>query len=160
MTAGDAAGRRYETQRRLPTPAEHRSLATSVGWADHFDWETLPQSLDGSLTGVVVLSAGVAVAMGRLVGDGAHYFYVQNVIVHPDHREEGLGTLVLEELIAWVERTAPSDAFVGLFSSPEGETLYAQHGFGTEDMTGMHRTVRPVRPAKASGATTAERTDA
>ena len=147
MTAGDAEGRHYRTEHRLPTADEHRVLATSVGWADHFDWATLPQSLAGSLTGVVVLSEGTAVAMGRLVGDGAHYFYVQDVIVHPDHREEGLGTRVLEELIAWVERTAPSDAFVGLFSSPEGETLYAEHGFGTEDMTGMHRTVRPVRTA-------------
>jgi GNAT superfamily N-acetyltransferase len=160
VTGGDTAGRRYETRRRLPTPEEHRSLATAVGWADHFDWTTLPQSLAGSLTGVVVLSDGAAVAMGRLVGDGAHYFYVQDLIVHPEHREEGLGTLVLEELIAWVERTSPSDAFVGLFSSPEGETLYAEHGFGTEDMTGMHRTVRPVRPSKAPGAPTADSTDA
>lgn len=135
----------YSTERRLPTAEEHRALATSVGWADHFDWDTLPQSLAGSLAGVVVLRNGVAVAMGRLVGDGAHYFYVQDVIVHPDHREEGLGTLVLEELLDWIERTAPSDAFVGLFSSPEGERLYAEHGFGTEDMTGMHRTVRPKR---------------
>ncbi len=136
----------YSTERRVPTAEEHRALATSVGWDDHFDWNSLPQSLAGSLTGVVVLQNGDAVAMGRLVGDGAHYFYVQDVIVHPDHREEGLGTLVLEELLAWVERTAPSDAFVGLFSSPAAETLYAEHGFGTEDMTGMHRTVRPRRP--------------
>jgi GNAT superfamily N-acetyltransferase len=135
----------YITERRLPTVEEHRALATSVGWDDHFDWDTLPQSLAGSLTGVVVLQGGDPVAMGRLVGDGAHYFYLQDVIVHPDHREGGLGTLVLEELLAWVERTAPSDAFVGLFSSPEAETLYADHGFGTEDMTGMHRTVQPRR---------------
>ncbi len=134
----------YTTELRLPTLEEHRALATSVGWADHFDWDTLPRSLAGSLTGVVVLRDGDAVAMGRLVGDGSHYFYVQDVIVHPDHREEGLGTRVLEELLAWVERTAPSDAFVGLFSSPEAESLYAEHGFGTEDMTGMHRTVRPA----------------
>jgi GNAT superfamily N-acetyltransferase len=141
MTAGD-----YRAVHRLPTVEEHRALATSVGWADHVDWATLPLSLAGSLTGVVVLRGGDAVAMGRIVGDGAHYFYVQDVVVHPDHREEGLGTLVLEELLAWIQRTAPSDAFVGLFSSPEGETLYAEHGFGTEDMTGMHRTVRPGTP--------------
>ncbi len=147
----------YTTELRLPTAEEHRALATSVGWADHFDWDTLPRSLAGSLTGVVVLRDGDAVAMGRLVGDGSHYFYVQDVIVHPDHREEGLGTRVLEELLAWVERTAPSDAFVGLFSSPEAETLYAEHGFGTEDMTGMHRT---VRPAARSGSAARENRDA
>ncbi|MFD3443771.1 GNAT family N-acetyltransferase [Microbacteriaceae bacterium 4G12] len=145
MTVHDVPGRGYAAERRLPTAEEHRALATSVGWDDHFDWATLPQSLAGSLTGVVVLHAGAPVAMGRLVGDGAHYFYVQDLIVHPDHREEGLGTLVLEELLAWIARTAPSDAFVGLFSSPEAETLYAGHGFGTRDMTGMHRTVRPLR---------------
>jgi GNAT superfamily N-acetyltransferase len=150
VTAGD-----YSTEHRLPTAEEHRALATAVGWADHFDWATLPLSLAGSLTGVVVLRNGNAVAMGRLVGDGAHYFYVQDVIVHPDHREEGLGTLVLEELLAWIEHTAPSDAFVGLFSSPEGESLYAGHGFGTEDMTGMHRTVRPGRGTPTRGNTDA-----
>jgi GNAT superfamily N-acetyltransferase len=160
VSQSDPSDPGYDTEHRLPTAEEHRALATSVGWDDHFDWATLPQSLAGSLTGVVVLRAGAPVAMGRLVGDGAHYFYVQDVIVHPDHREEGLGTLVLEELLDWIAQTAPSDAFVGLFSSPEAETLYAEHGFDTRDMTGMHRTVHPLRLGSGAGIPTGGGTDA
>lgn len=29
--------------------------------------------------------------MGRVVGDGAFFFYVQDVAVHPQHRRRGLG---------------------------------------------------------------------
>ena len=129
---------------RLPTPAEHRALAESVGWGDHFDEASLPGSLDGSLTGVVALDGERAAAMGRLVGDGCHYFYVQDVIVDPVYQDEGLGSGILQRLLRWIEDTAPAEAFVGLFSSPAGEALYAEHGFATVDMLGMHRTVQPA----------------
>jgi len=125
---------------RHPTAAEHRELAKAVGWADHFDSETVPRSLAASLFGVVVTDAnGSVVGMGRLVGDGVHYFYVQDVVVHPQHEGAGLGTRIIERLLAWTKEAGGDSAFVGLFASDEAVSLYRDHGFVTDGMTGMHR---------------------
>ncbi|TBN56642.1 GNAT family N-acetyltransferase [Glaciihabitans arcticus] len=123
---------------RLPTAAEHLALAASVGWLDHFDAPTLADSLAGSLHGVVIESSGSVVAMGRVVGDGSHYFYLQDVIVHPAHSDDGLGSRVVSELLDWIRSAAAPRAFVGLFSSPEATDLYSEFGFEEpSDMTGM-----------------------
>jgi len=110
----------------------------SVGWDDHIPDEVLSASLENSLRGVVALADDEPVAMARLVGDGAHYFYVQDVVVHPDHSDSGLGTQLTQRLLDWVDARAGSSAFVGLFASPDAASLYESLGFGTADMTGMH----------------------
>jgi GNAT superfamily N-acetyltransferase len=136
----------YGFQPRVADPDEHRALARAVGWDDHFDGNTIPNSLDRSLTGIVVMHSGSAVGMGRLVGDGEHYFYLQDVIVHPDHTEGGLGSEIVSRLLAWVADHTPAPAFVGLFASDEAIGLYEGFGFTTEGMTGMHRFVDPKEP--------------
>lgn len=49
---------------RVPTPAEHRLLAESVGWHDAFAWEAMPASLEASLAGVLVLDDGGPIGSG------------------------------------------------------------------------------------------------
>ena len=128
----------YTFDERLPTPGEHRALMRSVGWADHVPDGVLLRSLENSLHGVVALADDEPVAMARLVGDGVHYFYVQDVVVHPHHNDSGLGTQLTQRLLDWVDARAGSSAFVGLFASPDAASLYESLGFSTADMTGMH----------------------
>lgn len=120
----------YETIDRVATVAEHRQLAELVGWENSFRWEAMPGSLAGSCCGTVVLDeAGAIVAMGRVVGDGAFFFYVQDVAVHPQHRRRGLGTAVMDRLRTQVTTLAGGTAFLGLFSTQEAEPLYQGTGF-------------------------------
>ena len=63
---------------RHPTAAEHRELAKAVGWADHFDSETVPRSLAASLFGVVVTDAN-----GTVVGIPARPVPVDTVHYSP-----------------------------------------------------------------------------
>lgn len=131
-------------EHRLPTPIEHGALAESVGWSDHFDAGSIAESIAGSSCGVVAMKDGEAVGMGRIVGDGVHYFYIQDVIVHPEHTDDGLGSQIVGHLLDWIAATAPSEAFVGLFASPEAVDLYREFRFTTTAMTGMHRFVLPA----------------
>ncbi|MBA4865621.1 GNAT family N-acetyltransferase [Streptomyces sp. PSKA54] len=129
---------------RLPTPAEHRRLAEAVGWTTAFDWDTTPASLAGSLAGVVAMAGNHVVGMGRLVGDGVKYFYVQDLAVLPAHQGAGIGTALLRRLLDHVASTAPSTAFVGLFATDGAVPLYERSGFTRGDMTGMFRLVKPT----------------
>ncbi len=140
----------YTVVDRVATVAEHRQLAGLVGWEDSFRWEAMPGSLAGSCCGTVVLDeAGAIVAMGRVVGDGAFFFYVQDVAVHPQHRGRGLGKLVVERLRAQVTALAGGAAFLGLFSTPEAELLYQGTGFEARPgLTGMWQVLRTGQEAE------------
>lgn len=120
-------------EERVPTAAEQRAVAESVGWDDHFDWASLPASLAGSLRGVVALDGDRVVGVGRLVGDGVRYWYVQDVMVRPDASEQGIASTIVERLVAWVREHAPAEAIVGLFASPEATGVYEELGFAAAD---------------------------
>ena len=132
----------FEYADRVPTPEEHRMLAESVGWGSAFAWDAMPGSLAGSFAGVTVLQDGRAVAMGRVVGDGTFYFYVQDVVVLPELQGRGIGHEILRRLVARVDEVAPPKAFIGLFAAGESPAFYERHGFAVHrGMTGMFRVV-------------------
>ena len=134
---------------RLPTPAEHRRLAESVGWTDAFDWSVMPASIAGSCCGVTVLRDGEAVGMGRVVGDGSFYFYVQDVVVLPELQGQGVGNEILRRLVARVDAVAAPKAFIGLFAAGSSTSFYERHGFAVHrGMTGMFRVVPPRESAR------------
>jgi GNAT superfamily N-acetyltransferase len=128
-------------EQRLPTVDEFRAIAESVDWLDHFDWASIGRSLEASLHSVVAVDDGRAVAVGRVVGDGVRYFYVQDVMVDPQHEGEGIATAITAQLVDWVRSVAAPKAFVGLFASPDAEGVYEELGFTREDATGMHLTI-------------------
>jgi GNAT superfamily N-acetyltransferase len=134
----------------VPTPAEYRALCTAVGWADIIDFDAAPASLVRSLFGVVAVDGGRAIGMGRLVGDGAMYFYVQDVAVDPDRRHEGVGEAIVARLVAHVRTRVTREAFVGLFAVAGTEPFYGRHGFERRDgMVGMFRVVQRASPGPA-----------
>lgn len=130
-------------ERRVPTPEEHRRLAEAVGWTHGFHWPSVPSSLERSLFGVVAMAGGEAVAMGRVVGDGALYFYIQDVAVDPDWQGQGIGRRIVEALLEHIRDIASGPAFVGLFATDDAIRLYESHGFTKGDMTGMFRVIHP-----------------
>ena len=128
--------------RRVPTAQEHRELAESVGWGAAFPWESMAASLGGSICGVVAHDADELIGMGRVVGDGAFYFYVQDVAVRPERQHRGLGRAIMADLIAQIRDAAPGRCFVGLFATREAEPLYRSLGLTPGDLLGMF-TVMP-----------------
>jgi GNAT superfamily N-acetyltransferase len=125
---------------RVATVAELRELARSVDWLDHYDWPSMGRALERSIAGVVAVDDDRVVGAARIVGDGVRYFYLQDVLVEPDHTDEGIASRMVQRLLDVVQATAPADPFIGLFSSPEARGVYESLGFAADDtMTGMHR---------------------
>lgn len=130
---------------RAPTLDEYRELCTAVGWERAINSEAAPQSLDRSLHHVVATVDGRVIGMGRIVGDGAIYFYLQDIAVHPDYQRRGIGHLILGHLMAYLEAHAPAKAFIGLFAAQGTQSFYRRHGFGQyEQLVGMF-CVAPVQ---------------
>lgn len=130
----------FEIIERSPTVAEHKFLWESVGWG-HVDIVMTEQSLANSVYAVVALCDGDIVGMGRIVGDGAMYFYIQDVAVRPEYQGNGLGKMIMDQLLAFINRRRHKNgiAFIGLFAASGKERFYEQYGFKdhSPEMTGM-----------------------
>ena len=83
------------------------------------------------------------VGMGRLVGDGHMYFYIQDVAVDPTHQGQGIGQQIIDSLLEHIREVAPGPVFVGLFATDAALPLYERNGFSRGDMQGMFRIVTP-----------------
>lgn len=107
----------YTIGERAPTIAEYRAICTAVGWAAVINLEAAPRSLANSLYHVVALHGAQVIGMGRIVGDGAMYFYLQDIAVVPEYEGHGVGRRIVDRLAAFINANAPSQAFVGLFAA-------------------------------------------
>ncbi len=127
---------------RAPTLDEYIELCAAVGWNETINFAAAPVSLARSLTSIVVLDRGRSVTrpvgMGRIVGDGALFFYLQDIIVRPEYQGLGLGRRIVERLMGWLQTHAPERAFVGLFAAEGKDSFYAHFGFMRHPaLTGM-----------------------
>jgi ribosomal protein S18 acetylase RimI-like enzyme len=118
----------YDVVERLPTVEEFVSLREAAGMTPR-SREGVERGLPNSLFGVVTEHepTGETVGMGRIVGDGGTVYQITDMAVHPDHQRRGLGTRVMEAILDYLEREAPSRAYVNLFADVEG--FYERFGF-------------------------------
>ena len=85
------------------------------------------KALPNSLFGVQVILDGIAVGMGRVVGDGALNFEIVDVAVDPLHQGRGLGRQIMQSIMAYLDREAMPTAYITLMADvPE---LYLKFGF-------------------------------
>ena len=67
--------------------------------------------------------------MGRVIGDGAIYFYIQDVIVLPEFQKFGLGKLIMNQIEAYLNKNAPHNAFIGLMAADGVQKFYEKFGY-------------------------------
>ena len=114
------------------------------------------KALNNSLYTLVAYKDGVAVGMGRIVGDGAVICYVQDLIVLPQVRGQGIGSLILETLKEFVtnEGYEGTTMMFDLMCALGRESFYQKHGFisrPTKDLgPGMIQYIEIGRSDKAA----------
>jgi len=139
----DSFGGHMRLEHRSPTVTEYRRLRDLVGW-----WETdevsTEKALKNSLFSVVAVKNGTVVGVGRVIGDEGLYYYIQDLIIHPELQAKGLGTSLMKELMGYIMANAKSGAFVGLMVAKGLEKYHNQFGFKArdEDAPGMYQVIR------------------
>ncbi len=89
------------------------------------------KAIKNSLFCVSVKVNGQIAAMGRVVGDGARIFYLQDVFVAPDYQGLGIGREMMNRMMAYIKENAFEDArtTVGLMAAKGKEDFYLKLGF-------------------------------
>ena len=69
------------------------------------------------------------IAFARVVGDGGLCFYIQEIIVHPNHRRKGIATKFMDHIFIYLRKTATKRSYIGVFSGKGLERFYEKYGF-------------------------------
>ncbi|KZN49897.1 GNAT family N-acetyltransferase [Pseudoalteromonas luteoviolacea] len=117
-----------------PSAKEFVQLRTDVGWGDT-DLNMAALSLEQSLFHVTARVDSKLVGMGRVIGDGALFFYIQDLAVHPNYQQTGIGGMLMAQIESWLADNASKGATIGLMSARGKESFYARYGYGQR--TGM-----------------------
>ncbi|MEJ2696958.1 MAG: GNAT family N-acetyltransferase [Candidatus Sulfobium sp.] len=129
-------------EHKLPTVSEYTYLRDSVGWLK-IDEQAAEIALSNSLFSVVALENNEIVGLGRIVGDGGIYYYIQDLIVHPRLQRQSIGKKLMDELMTYINANAKTGAFVGLMAAKGLERYYESFGFKArnQDAPGMYQVI-------------------
>lgn len=118
----------FQIKRVSPSVEEFLSLRIKVGWKNPVK-NIASASLQNSLFHVVAYDKSRLVAMGRVIGDGAMYFYIQDVVVAPDYQGVGLGAALMDEIEFYLASAAHEGATIGLLAAKGKEAFYARYAY-------------------------------
>jgi len=113
---------------KLPTAEEYNRLRKAVGWGTYQE-VVIEKALPNSLYGVCAYQAGELVGMARIIGDGGMVYYIQDVIVLPDYQRRGIGTQMMDQVMAYLRAHASQNTIIGLMSAKGKEAFYEKYGF-------------------------------
>ena len=111
-----------------PTTSDFLHLREMMGWGQ-LDYAAVGKGLASSLYCVCVYQDHQLVAMGRVVGDGAIYFYIQDVMVRTAYQGQGLGHLIMDKIMTFIGTHATENSTIGLMSAKGKEGFYHKYGF-------------------------------
>lgn len=100
-----------------------------MGWRDDVNFAAAKAALAASLFHVVAEIDGAVVGMARVVGDGAMFFYVQDVVVAPEHQAKGIGARLIQAIRDWLIANAPPMAQAFVFEADGRHEFYRKLGF-------------------------------
>ena len=126
----------YKVELKAPALDEFANLRKQVKWQNPDD-EVLKASIENSLFWVTVYDTDKLIGTGRVVGDSAMYFYIQDVIVAPSYQKQGIGHLVMTHIENYLSNTCSNSATIALLSAHGKESFYTQYGYVKRDGDGL-----------------------
>ncbi|WP_330960057.1 GNAT family N-acetyltransferase [Photobacterium sp. 53610] len=116
----------YQMVEQVVAPEDFLRLREISGLSPR-SYEAAVKGLPNSLYGIHILYEGQAIAMGRVIGDGAINFEIVDVAVDPEHQGKGLGRQIMEYIMAYLDREAFPRSYVSLMA--DVPALYEKFGF-------------------------------
>lgn len=118
----------YELREAVPEPETFVAVRDAAGLTPS-SLEAAQKGLPNTLYGVSIIdeSSGEVVGMARIVGDGGCLYHICDMAVHPEHQGRGLGSRMMDALMAYIDENAPETAYVNLMADVNG--FYEQWGF-------------------------------
>ena len=111
-----------------PSVEDFLILRSKVGWGD-LEANLAEKSLNNSLFHVIIRHDEQLVGMGRVVGDGAMYFYIQDVVVDPSYQKQGIGSALMDKIEGYLSDATSEGSTIGLLAAQGKEAFYSRYDY-------------------------------
>ena len=112
------------------TAETYRGFQKKMQWSED-PYEQISLSLKNDLYDIVAVNSNEIVGMGRLIGDGAIFWYVQDVFILTEYQGKGIGTKIVNRLIDFVKKNSlpKTEVSLCLMCAQGKEGFYEKIGF-------------------------------
>lgn len=121
-----------EYKENVLTPEIFSELSRVAGWPTT-EQETAKKAVAGTRYAVCAFDGDYCIGMARLIGDGAWAWTVEHVVVRPDYRNKGIGSRLMEHILAHLKTQVPQgQVMMANLIAAEGKVpFYQRLGFNT-----------------------------
>lgn len=104
-------------------------------WGQGPSLEQTRLAMEHTLFRVSVFDGDKIAAMARVIGDMGLDYYIKDVIVRPEYQGRGIGRMLINELLKFVNDNGVSgtDIFVELCAVPDKIPFYEKFGFDSNE---------------------------
>ena len=104
-------------------------------WGEGPTLEQTKLAMDNTLFRVSVFNDGKIIALARMIGDMGLCYYIKDVIVLPEYQGKGIGRMLIEELLKFIDEHGVPDTqiFVELCAMPDKIPFYEKFGFAANE---------------------------
>ncbi|NLK96305.1 MAG: GNAT family N-acetyltransferase [Clostridiales bacterium] len=112
------------------TAEEFTVLQEAVGFGSP-NFKQTEKAIENSIYTLSAYIDGQIAGMGRLVGDGARNFYIQDLFIKPEFQKKGIGKLIVNKLLEYIRKNGMKncDIKVGLMAAKGKDQFYEKLGF-------------------------------
>ena len=98
-------------------------------WKESYDSSLVHTMITGSFVFAVVVDSGKdkTIGMGRVISDGISDAYIQDLIVDPSYRKQGIGKQLVDTLISHCKTSGI--VWIGVIAEPGSHEFYHRLGF-------------------------------
>lgn len=108
---------------------ELNDLLATVGWGNNSN-EKLEESLKLSWGWITARNEkDELIGFVQILSDGIKHAYILRLLVHKDYQGNGIGTLIVKELMNWLDENNLNPI---LITKPTEESFYNKFGFSRE----------------------------
>lgn len=81
--------------------------------------------------------------MGRVIGDGAYFFQIVDIIVSPLQKDKGIEDIILKGLLTYLDGVSSENTHITVMADVSSIKLYQKFGFNLvyPDFYGMSRSL-------------------
>jgi len=117
---------------RSPTIKEYQYLTAAVGWSLYSGDEVVTKLLSVPVFAAIAEDTATSEVIGcvLLVGDHASFYYIKDLVVHPDWQSKYVGTALMKELTSWLDKNGANNSLVALITGEALAPFYKPFGFG------------------------------
>ena len=125
----------FRLKKIFPTNKEFNDLFFSVGWGTRDD-KKINTHRNNSCFSVCAYDDNKIVGMARVVGDGS-YYTIFDVVTRKEYQNQGIGTMLMNEIISWYKTIEDDDTYLYLGASLGKEKFYEKFGFKSRPYDGI-----------------------